>query len=74
VHARPDVVQLEPWQGPVRGGSLVVVSGVDLPPTLTTRCFFGSVATLPRLMSRTRFECVSPAMTTPRTVQASSGT
>ena len=27
VHARPDVVKLEPWQGPVRGGSLVVVSG-----------------------------------------------
>ena len=48
---------------------MVALAGRHLPTSLTDRCFFGSSATLPRLVARTRYECVTPSAASARVVQ-----
>ena len=51
----------------------MTIHGTALPLALSSRCFFGSIATLPRMLTSTAFECVTPSVPSdaPRVVQAS---
>jgi hypothetical protein len=71
--ARPRVLALRPTVGPTRGGTVLTIHGTALPLALSSRCFFGSIATLPRMLTSTAFECVTPSVPSdaPRVVQAS---
>ena len=46
---RPHIEAVAPVRGPQRGGTKVIFRGSDFPNTMTDRCFFGSVLTVPRL-------------------------
>ena len=66
---RPHVVDIEPIRGPVKGGTRVIVRGHDFPTSITDRCFFGSVTTIPRLRTAISYECFSPPMPNPMSMQ-----
>jgi hypothetical protein len=66
---RPEVLTLHPSRGPVRGGTVVTVTGNNLASTTTDRCYFGSIMTMPRIWSKSRIECISPPVLGSRMVQ-----
>ena len=70
-YAQSAIESIFPWNGPTRGGTVVTISGSELPLVLASRCFFGSIATLPRLQTKSSYECVSPAATASRVVEVS---
>jgi hypothetical protein len=66
---RPSIQAVEPVRGPVRGGTSVILRGGDFSTAVTDRCFFGSIAVMPRLRSAHFYECFSPPVPTNCTVQ-----
>jgi hypothetical protein len=55
------VTNLSPRSGPIHGGTLVVVNGIDFLNAPDLSCRFGSKDVVAQLISSTMAQCVSPA-------------
>ena len=66
---RPRLLSVQPSQGPTRGGTKVVLRGSYFGGSTSDRCFFGSMMTIPKVVSQGVFECFSPPAFTPATVR-----
>ncbi|KAK7253720.1 hypothetical protein SO694_00002343 [Aureococcus anophagefferens] len=60
--------QLEPASGPAAGGTVVAVSGLNIPDSTDLRCRFGALDVDARWISSTEAECVAPAAAAPGAV------
>ncbi|KAH8066382.1 hypothetical protein JL722_820 [Aureococcus anophagefferens] len=60
--------QLEPASGPAAGGTVVAVSGLNIPDSTDLRCRFGALDVDARWVSSTEAECVAPAAAAPGAV------
>ena len=59
---------LEPASGPAAGGTVVAVSGLNIPDSTDLRCRFGALDVDARWVSSTEAECVAPAAAAPGAV------